>query len=250
VYEDLGLDEDAVSTYGQVISMDAGLANSTFWEMTPWRRDHYDEILQASTIAYSPCTYGAFFVEALRTGASSAASTADDLEKARNDCQFLIFTGGLGNDLPSRVALAKIELETGNRDEARGHLSYAIDRQPDYGPARTELGRWHQGGGDINSARREWAIGGELGEGESLRLLGDTYPPGEVPQQVHDRLEDLIATSGSSVRNDLVSVLYFRMRYARLSPVFALIPGTWQDAIPRPYAEWQAALVRWEDAAQ
>jgi hypothetical protein len=76
--------------------------------------------------------------------------------------------------------------------------------------------------------------GGELGEGESLRLLGDSYPAGEVPDQVKDRLEKLVATSGSSVRNDLVSILYYRMRYWRLSPVFALIPGTWQDARPGP----------------
>ncbi len=89
-------------------------------------------------------------------------------------------------------------------------------------------------------------IGGELGEGESLRRLGDSYAPSEVPEQVRARLEDLVATSGSSVRNDLVSVLYYRMRYGRLSPVFALIPGTWQDAVPRPYAEWVAALGRWD----
>ena len=64
-----------------------------------------------------------------------------------------------------------------------------------------------------------------------------------------DRLEALVATSGSSVRNDLVSILYYRMRFWRLSPVFALIPGTWQDAVPRPYAEWQDALERWEAPA-
>ena len=243
VYEDLGRDQDAISTYGQVISMDAGLANSTFWEMTPWRRQHLDEILQASTIGFNPCTYGAYLVEAYRTGASTAL---DGLETARDDCQFLAFTGSLGNDLALRVSLAKILLMLGERDEAYGHLQYAIERQPDFGPARTEFGFWHAAGGNIEEARHQWVVGGELGEGESLRLLGDTYPSGQVPQQVRDRLADLVTTSGSSVRNDLISVLYYRMRYARLSPVFALIPGTWQDAVPRPYAAWQDALSRWE----
>ena len=28
--------------------------------------------------------------------------------------------------------------------------------------------------------------------------------------------------------------------------IFALIPATWQDAVPRPFAEWQAALARWD----
>ncbi|MBI5287496.1 MAG: O-antigen ligase family protein [Chloroflexi bacterium] len=243
VYEDLGRDADAVSTYGQVISMDAGLANSTFWEKTAWRRDHLDEILLASTIGINPCTYGAYLVEAYRTG---VRESLDGLEKARDDCQFLAFTGDLGNDLALRVALAKIQLTLGQRDEALGHLMYAVDRQPDFGPARTELGRWYAEGRDIEAARHQWVVGGELGEGESLRQLGDTYPAGQVPRQVRDRLEDLVATSGSSVRNDLISVLYYRMRYARLSPVFALIPGTWQDAVPRPYAEWQNALARWD----
>jgi tetratricopeptide (TPR) repeat protein len=243
VYEDLGREADAVSTYAQVISMDAGLANSTFWEMTDWRREHYAEILAESTIGYSPCTYGAFLIEAARFGGSPSD---DDLEQARDDCQFTIFTGGLGNDLPSRVALAQMQLELGESDEAYGHLRYAVDRQPDFGPARTELGRWYDAQGDTDEARHQWAVGAQLEEAESARLLGDSYPPGEVPSEVVDRLRDLIGIQGSSVRNDLISILYYRMRYGRLSPVFALIPGTWLDAVPRPYAAWIDALDRWE----
>jgi hypothetical protein len=83
VYEDLGRDEDAISTYGQVISMDAGLANSTFFQETEWRREHFDEILLASTIGINSCTYGAFLVEAERTGASTSDRSA--LEIARDD---------------------------------------------------------------------------------------------------------------------------------------------------------------------
>jgi O-antigen ligase/tetratricopeptide (TPR) repeat protein len=257
VYEELGRDEDAVSTYGQVISMDAGLANSTFWQVTPWRRDHYDEILQASTIGINPCTYGAFLVEAHR---SEPATSTDGLAEAREGCQFLIFTGGLGNDLLSRVALGKILVELAVaeedadarralREEARGHLDFAVDRQPDFGPARTELGIWHADEGNLDEARRQWSKGAQLEQGESARLLGDSYPAGEVPGEVRRLLEDAIATSGSTVRHDLISILYYRMRYWRLSPVFALIPGTWQDAVPRPYAEWQAALERWDRQA-
>jgi len=48
------------------------------------------------------------------------------------------------------------------------------------------------------------------------------------------------------VRNDLVSVLYYRVRYQRLSPVSAMIDGDWQAAVPRLYEEMQAALARWE----
>jgi O-antigen ligase len=243
VYEDLGRDTDAISTYAQVISMDAGLANSTFWEMTDWRREHYAEILAESTIAYSACTYGAFLVEAARFGGSTSSA---ELEGARDDCQFTIFTRGLGNDLPSRVALAQMELELGESEEAYGHLRYAVARQPDFGPARTELGRWYDAEGDVEEARHQWAVGSQLDDAEAARLLGDSYPVGEVPSKVVDRLRDLVGIQGSSVRNDLVSILYYRMRYGRLSPVFPLIPGTWIDAIPRPYAAWLDALGRWE----
>lgn len=246
VFEDLGRDDDAVSTYAQVISMDAGLANSTFWEMTAWRREHYAEILSGSTISYNPCTYGAFLVEAARFG---GAGDAGDLKQARDDCQFMIFTGGLGNDLPSRVALAAMLIELGEQEEAFGHLDFAVDRQPDYGPARTELGRWYDIEGNLDAARHQWSVGAELDEAESARLLGDSYPAGDVPSEVRDRLRDLATVQGSSVRNDIVSILYFRMRYWRLSPVFPLIPGTWLDAVPRPYAAWLEALDRWESAS-
>ena len=142
VYEDLGRDDDAISTYGQVISMDAGLANSTFWEMTEWRREHFDEILIASTIGINPCTYGAFLVEAERTGAS-AVDRGRSGEGARR-LRVLRLHVGLGDDLALRVALRE-DPGDARRDARRrcGHLTFAVDRQPDFGPARTELGRWH-----------------------------------------------------------------------------------------------------------
>ena len=79
-----------------------------------------------------------------------------------------------------------------------------------------------------------------------MRLLGDSYPAGQVPPELRHRLDDLLKTSGSSIQNDIVSVLYYRMRYGRLSPVFGLIPGDWATAVPRPYAEALAALARWD----
>lgn len=245
VYETLGRDADAISTYGQVISMDAGLANSTFWQGTPFRKQHFAEILKNSSIGINQCVYGAYIVEAHR---SDPTSPLDGLDGAQQGCQFQIFTGGLGNDLGTRVALAKILMEQGDLNGALGHLRFAIDRQPDFGPARTELGLLYEAKGDIDAARRQWVLGGELDEPESLRLLGDSYPPGQAPSGVISRLEGLLKTKGSSVQNDIVSVLYYRMRYARISPVFALVPGDWTTAVPRPVAEWRAAVQRWKQA--
>ena len=132
---------------------------------------------------------------------------------------------------------------------AFGHFNYAVNRQPDFGPARTELGRWYQVQGDIEAARHQWVVGAQLDELDSAVLLGNSYATGQVPSQVRDRLEELLKTRGSSIQNDIVSVLYYRMRYGRLSPVLALIPGDWSTAVPRPYADAQAALARWNSAA-
>lgn len=257
VYEELGRDTDAISTYGQVISMDAGLANSTYWDGTAFRREHLAEILGASTIGINQCTLGAYLVEAHRSfqsatpGGAALPDSADPgfsagkLADAKKGCQFLIFTAGLGNDLVIRTALAKIQMAQGDLDGAFGQLDFAVKRQPDFGPARTELGRWYATKGNLDEARHQWVVGGQLEQAESVLLLGDSYPAGQVPAEVQSRLEDLLKISGSSVQNDLISILYYRLRYARISPVFALIPADWQKAVPRPYAEMQATLARW-----
>lgn len=245
VYEDLHRDADAISTYGQVISMDAGLANSTFWQGTEFRRTHLDEILKASVIGINPCTFGAYLIEGHRFDPQSSLAGLDEAAKG---CQYLAFTGA-ANDLNLRVNLGRILMQQGDLPGAFGHLEYAVNRQPDFGPARTELGRWYQAQGDINAARHQWVVGAQLEELESAVLLGNSYPAGQVPSQVRDRLEELLKTRGSSIQNDIVSVLYYRMRYGRLSPVLALIPGDWSTAVPRPYADAQAALVRWDGEA-
>lgn len=244
VYEDLGRDDDAISTYGQVLSMDAGLANSTFWQNTQWRRDHYSQIIQASTVGFNPCTLGSFIVEGYRYGATTTAGLQDALD----GCRKVAFLAD-PTDLLVRVSLARMLMETGDMEGALGHLQYAVNRQPDFGPARTELGIWYDRQGNRDEARHQWVIGAQLGEPESVRLLGDTYDPAAVPPEIRDRLASLLQTTGSSIQNDIVSVLYYRMRYARLSPVFALIPGDWAAAVPLPFAAQRADLARWQAAA-
>lgn len=253
VYEDLiagcdgpcAYEEDAVSTYGQVISMDAGLAGSSFWQGTPWRREHFAEIIAASSLGINPCTLGSYVVQARRLG---AATPPTDLGPVLDGCKLLLFSAP--NDLVLRTALARILLDIGDREEALGHLRYAVDRQPDFGPARTELGRWYAEGGDIEEARHQWVVGSQLDEAESVLLLGRSYgDPALVPDDVRERLRELLVSTGTSVQNDVISVLYYRLRYGRTSPRLALIPGDWQTAVPAVYAEMRDALARWDAAA-
>ena len=240
VYEALGLTDDAVATYGQALSMDAGIADSPYWQMTDFRRQHFDEILRRSAIGVNACTEGAFLVRAHQSDASAPLGGLDEASKG---CQLLAFS--YPNDLVLRVAFAKILMQQGRMDEARSHLQYAIDRQPDFGPARTELGRWYQLNGDIDAARAQWVTGAQLDEAESVLLLGDSYPPGQLPAGLDDRLESLLQTTGTSVRNDAISILYYRLRYGRISPVDTMVPGDWQRAIPRLYQQMQDTLFRW-----
>ncbi|HYM14265.1 MAG TPA: O-antigen ligase family protein [Dehalococcoidia bacterium] len=241
VYEALGRTNDAVDTYAQVISMDAGLADSTYWQETAFRRQHLADILRRSALGINPCTEGAYLVQAHRY--DPRASLAG-LAAASNGCQLLVFARP--DDLVLRVSFAKILEQQGRSSDALGHLQFAVKRQPDFGPARTELGRWYQAAGNLSEARHQWVVGGQLDEAESVMLLGDSYPAGHRPAGLADRLAALLKTSGSSVQNDIYSVLYYRMRYARLSPVAAMIPGDWKSAVPRLYAEMTASLARWQ----
>ncbi len=240
VYEALGRTDDAVATYGQALSMDAGIADSPYWQMTDFRRQHFDEILHRSAIGVNQCTEGAFLVQAHQ---SDASAPLGGLDQASQGCQYLAFA--YPNDLVLRVAFAKILMQQGRMDEARSHLQYAIDRQPDFGPARTELGRWYQLNGDIEDARAQWVTGAQLDEAESVLLLGDSYPAEQRPAGLDDRLESLLQTTGTSIRNDAIAILYYRMRYGRVSPIDTMVPGDWQQAIPRLYRDMQDTLARW-----
>lgn len=240
VYEDMDREEDAIAAYGQVLSMDAGLADSDFWQGTEFRRDHFDDFLQASALGINACTFGSYLVTAHR---SDPESSLDRLPETSEACQILVFVSP--NDLVRRTHYARILMEEGRMDEAYEHLDFATSRQPDFGPARTELGIWYERQGDIEAARAQWVLGGQLDEPESLRRLGQTYPPGEVPIEVIDRLRELLDERGSSIQNDIISILYYRMRYARMS-ADPLIAGEWQTAVPRSYARSVAAVEAWE----
>lgn len=245
VYEEIGRTKDAVETYAQAISMDAGLADSAFWQGSAFRRAHFDEILRSSALGLNQCTEGAYLVRAHRSDPSASLS---GLDAAANGCKLLLISGA-SNDVTMRVEMAEILMEQGHFNQAYEHLSFAVNRQPDFGPARTELGRWYAAKGNVSEARHQWVIGGQLDEPESLLLLGQSYPAGQVPADVRARLTSMLNRVGSSVQVDLISILYYRMHYGRLSPVTAMIPGDWQTAVPRIYAEMQAAARAWDQAA-
>ena len=240
VLEDLGYTQDAVNVYAAAVSLNASLADSPFWQTSSLRRSHYGEILSRSALGLSPCTEG----DLLARASPGARPPLDkDLPRLAYECATKVAASP--GDIGLRVQLATILMAQGNDSSAEGHLDYAIAREPDNGAARTALGKWHAAQGDVQKARRQWLLAGQLGDAEGLLLLGDSYPPGQVPLEVMRRAGEQLGSLGSAVQFDLIGYLYYRMKFGRASPVVMLLPGDWQQAVPGQYFRMQEALARW-----
>lgn len=243
-----GYRDEAVATYARAVSVDAGIAASDFWTETPERREMYPRVLLGSVLALNPCTVGTFLLSA----PTSAPVPAEfDREVLLDGCRTL--SREHPDDLYVRVSLARMLMADGGDAgmlEARVHLDFAVRRQPDFAPARRELGRWHQLRGELEAARHQWLLAAELDDAESMLLLGRTYSPQFVPPGLIDRLERLLEDQGSVVRFPLVDILYYRMKFFRGSPAIMFIPGDWQRAVPRLYLEEKAALEEWKAAQE
>jgi O-antigen ligase/Flp pilus assembly protein TadD len=244
VLEDIGATAEAVETYSMAVTRMSQIADSAFWMGSQFRRDHYDEILQHSILALNPCAEGYLLT---RAGTESPKPTTVDSAKLLEGCKLLVLSAP--NNLSARVDLAEMLMASGEYEAAFDHLDFAVKRQPDFGRACTALGKWYAAQGDIDRARKEWTLAGQLDDAEALVLLGDSYPPGQVPPEIVDRLEKLAPLTAGGARYYLIGILYYRMKFARESPSTILMPGDWQDALPGEYEMTQQALQRWRKAA-
>ncbi len=244
VLEDIGATEEAVQTYGLAVTRMASIADSTFWTGSQFRRDHYDEILQHSILALSPCAEGYLLT---RADTGSPMPTTVDRAKLLEDCTLLVMSDP--NNLNARIDLAEMLMAAGDFSAAFDHIDFAVKQQPDFGRARTALGVLYAVQGDLDRARKEWTLAGQLDDAGALVLLGDSYPPRQVPPEVVDRLEKLAPLTAGGARFYLIGILYYRMKFARESPPTILLPGDWQDAVPGEYDRIQQALERWRTGA-
>jgi hypothetical protein len=76
-------------------------------------------------------------------------------------------------------------------------------------------------------------------------LLGDTYPPGQVPKEVVERLEAVEFQVAGGVRAYTIAFVYYRMKFGRESPPIVFLPDDWQQAVPGEYDLVVDALRRW-----
>ncbi|MCH8901475.1 MAG: tetratricopeptide repeat protein, partial [Chloroflexi bacterium] len=224
--------EEAVDAYAQAISMDPNLADSPFWSGSPFRRTEFAEIVRRSSL--DTCA-----VLALAEVASAAFGSR---EEALNACRLLVEADP--DDAAARVALAAALIDEGELDEAFVHLDEALARRPDYGPARTTLGRWYEAQGEVEEARRQWLRAGQLRQPEALAFLGDSFAPDTVPPEIVRALRSQLA-DGEPYHS--LGSLYYRRSFYRASPNVLLLPGEWQQATPRALLRARDALARWTD---
>ena len=225
--------EEAVDAYARAISMDPKLADSPFWSGSPFRRTEFAEIVRRSSL--DTCA-----VLALAEVAPEAFGSG---EKALNACRLLVEADP--DDAAARVALAAALIDEGELDEAFVHLDEALARRPDYGPARTILGRWYEAQGEVEEARRQWLRAGQLRQPEALAFLGDSFAPDTVPPEIVRALRSQLA-DGEPYHS--LGSLYYRHSFYRASPNVLLLPGEWQRAAPRALLRARSALARWTDA--
>jgi tetratricopeptide (TPR) repeat protein/O-antigen ligase len=241
VLEEAGTVEEAREAYATAIALDANLAFSSFWSGSDFRRQNYEEIMGRSILPLNPCLVGQQLL-------LPEASTNLDLEQAAQDCRLFIL--GQPGNVGARVDLATILMAAGQPQEAFAILEDAVARHPDDGAVRRALGEWYFQAGDLERARHEWLLGAQLDDPRAAMLLGDSYAPGAVPEEVVRRSEEILSFAGTNlavgdVQSYLLGILYYRMKFHRESPTVILVPGDWQEALGGPYAALSEALGRW-----
>ena len=225
--------EEAADAYALALVLDPDLANSPFWAGSPFRQTGFSDIVASSALMSSPCL-------SLRLAMESLSR-----DEALADCRRQVEAAP--DDADGRVALAEALIDDGSLAEAFADLDYVLTRQPDNGPARTALGRWHDGQGAVVEARHQWLRAGQLGELEAWVLLGDSYPLDQVPAEVVEALRSELRRAEEERR--LVSTLYYRSKFFRVSPETILLPGEWQQAVPGRIVRAEEALARWAGGA-
>jgi O-antigen ligase len=227
--------DQAVEAYSTALFLDAGLADSPFWQSTPFRQERLPDVISRSVIALSPCLM-------LELHLHDVPSVPLDRAEALEGCRVSASATGIAAE---KTTLARALIEDSDLEGARAVLDDVLDREPDYGPARTALGSWYAAQRRIDDARAQWLRAGELGEVEALVLLGDTFAPGEVPSEVIGRLRGELNDAASQVQFHITGILYYRHKFFRGSPNITLLPGDWTQAVPARYADARDALDRW-----
>jgi putative inorganic carbon (HCO3(-)) transporter len=195
VYEDIGRTDDAIDTYGQVISMDSGLADSQFWQDTAFRRDNLTDP-QAPSLGLT-----LHRGRIPRPGALQPGVLARGPGRSLEGLPVHAFAS-FPDDLVLRVSLAKILMQ---QDRPM------TPSPPGFRGGRADFARRAQssaaipGAGNLEEARHQWVVGASS-RARVAAAARQLLPPARCPPTSR-RLQTLLGGSGTSIQNDVISVL-------------------------------------------
>lgn len=228
----------AVETYAGLLALNPALALTPFWRDDPFRAQHYDAIVDRALHRTAEITGEGAGAESLRialrvfTGRATAGNRT------------MLTPDELPGDTSSRVALGRLLLAGGRRDEAEEVLRGAVQRTRDSADARSALGDLYAASGDTARARREWLIASYLDDPHATNALGESYRAGGVPEAVIKRQRHLL--DAASIARFYLPFQTFRFTFGRHEPVPIIAAGDWLDALPDGYTEWSGHLDRWQ----
>ena len=163
------MNDKAVLAYARAVTHDASLVQSPFWGSDPFRLANRNKAIAASLLT-----------DCRRAGCRRSAGFKDDLAAWADGCHRQVDASP--GDARARSDLAMTLFALGRDDEALAEARRAVARSTDNAYARTALGvaTLDRGHGDLAAARKELALGADLGDPDAIMLLVLTYraPPG------------------------------------------------------------------------
>jgi O-antigen ligase/tetratricopeptide (TPR) repeat protein len=224
----------AIAAYAGALAENPRLADSPFWQSTPYRRAHFPEIVvQALARAeQEPSAAGYPAVQQIILDGAS-------LPRAR--AQLPAGTGFI-----SLIDQAEAVEASGDDARAASMLRSAISARADDPAARLALGNLSAKEGDLSGARRQWLAGAYLGDTGSILGLGNSFLPDAVPAQIQDLGQWSLLNLW--LRQLSLTQQQYRFTYRRQEPYPIVLTGDWLNGLPRVYTDMSAAASRWKVA--
>jgi O-antigen ligase/tetratricopeptide (TPR) repeat protein len=229
----------AIETYAGLLTLNPTLALTPFFQSDESRAAWWPRIVDRAVERADEITGPGPAAEGLRT-AIRVLTGRDAPSEERLRASLAASPG----DVSLQVALGRLLLAGGRTVEAEAPLRAAVARTGDSLDAHAALGDWYAATGDQARARREWLKALHLGDVRAGDALGQSYPAGEVPDEVIERQRRLV--EGASITRFYTVFQTARFTFLRQEPSPIISLGDWLNALPNDFERWRANVERWQ----
>jgi Tfp pilus assembly protein PilF len=229
----------AIETYAGLLALNPTLALTPFFQSDESRVAWWPRIVDRALERAEEITGPGPAAEGLRT-AIRVLTGRDAPSEARLRESLAAAPG----DVSLQVALGRVLLADGRTADAEVLLRAAVARTGDSADAHAALGDWYAATGDHGQARREWLKALQLGDVRAGDALGQSYPPGEVPDEVIERQQRLVESASITRFYTVFQTARFTFLRREPSPIISL--GDWLNALPNDFERWQTNVERWQ----